>query len=437
MDFLILYEHIAREFESVCLLIAELRRRGYRAELMQLMSRKKLRYFLWKRPEVIVTSAMYDNETLNSFVYNNVGQLNKVINLHWEEVLSREQEKSDFYSLRQNAARCTHICWGEAAKKRIMAKGVEEKNAVVTGAMQLDFLGERFAGYSKNRRLLADEFGVDASLRWVLYISSFSCASMDDREIEELNAMTDLDFKGFQQVGARSMAVTLDWLDRFLTDRPDNILIYRPHPSEWESPPLEALRRKHPNFNVIADGPIREWILSSDVIFTWMSTSVAEVYFAGKSCLVLRPEPLYDDYDPVIYENCAAVAAYEDLLMRFDDPVKPFPLDKSLIESHYSFIEGRPAFMRVADLCEDIHANLPRDLPFSPGYTPRFNTLKFAALLGLNLMAALGIKPRWFAPLFGRRFTGYASRLTGYIEKSRVSKKAVEKQIEKLGGYLA
>jgi len=437
LDFLILYEHIARELENDCLLIAELRRRGYSVELMQLMSRKKLRYFLWKKPRVIIPSAMYDNETLNSFVFNNVGKLNKVINLHWEEVLSREQEDSDFYSLRQNAAKCVHICWGEAAKKRIMSHGVNDLNAVVTGAIQLDFLGEKFRDYSKSKPQLADEFILDPAKNWILYISSFSCASMDDREIEELNAMTDLDFKGFQQIGARSMAVTLDWLDKLLTDRPENILIYRPHPSEWESPPLEALKKKHDNFKVISDGPVREWILSCDDIFIWMSTSVAEVYFAGKKCLVLRPEPLYDDYDPVVYENCDEVSSYEILIERFDDPSKNFPLNEALIESHYSFISNYPSYMRIADLCEDVYKNNPRGLPFSDGYIPRFSLLKLAALAGLNLMATLRIKPEWFAPVFGKRFTGYAARLIGYIEKSRVKRGAVEAKITELGGFLA
>ena len=110
LDFLILYEHIVRELDCDALIMAELRRRGYSVELFQLMDRKKLKYFFWKKPRVIVTSAMYDNETLNSFVYNNVGKVNRVVNLHWEEVLSKEQEESNFYNLNENAAKCVHVC---------------------------------------------------------------------------------------------------------------------------------------------------------------------------------------------------------------------------------------------------------------------------------------------------------------------------------------
>ena len=88
LDFLILYEHTVREYESDLLLKLELERRGYTAEIRQLLDRKKLKYFTWKKPKVLVSSCMYDNEAINSHVYNNVGRLNKIVNLHWEQMLT-------------------------------------------------------------------------------------------------------------------------------------------------------------------------------------------------------------------------------------------------------------------------------------------------------------------------------------------------------------
>lgn len=84
LDYLILYEHVVREYESLLLLLQTgLRRRGYSVEIRQLLDRKKLRYFSWKKPKVLVSSNLYDNG-LNSHVYNNVGRCDKVVNLHWE-----------------------------------------------------------------------------------------------------------------------------------------------------------------------------------------------------------------------------------------------------------------------------------------------------------------------------------------------------------------
>ena len=83
LDFLILYEHTVREYESDLLLKLELERRGYKVEIRQLLDPKHLRLFRRDKPEVLVASCMYDNEAINSHVYNNIGVCNKIVNLHW------------------------------------------------------------------------------------------------------------------------------------------------------------------------------------------------------------------------------------------------------------------------------------------------------------------------------------------------------------------
>lgn len=438
LDFLFLYEHIVRELENDCLIMAELERRGYSCELFQLMDRKKLKYFFSKKPRVIVTSAMYDNETLNSFVYNNVGKLNKVVNLHWEEVLSREQEESRFYSFTENARKCTHICWGEKAKQRIVRKGVPENNAVITGAVQLDFLYPMFDGYFKSRSELAKEFSLNEDKRWFCYVSSFSCALMDDKEVEELNAMTDLDFAGFKAVGARSMKVTLDWFDRLLNEDEykDVELIYRPHPCEWQSPVLDVMKKKHANFHVISDYSVKQWVKASDFILTWMSTSIAEIYFAKKSCIVVRPEPLFDDYDPVTFEGVNAVDNYDALKAELSKKNHGFPIDEDGLKSHYHVDYDYPAYMRICDLLEWTINNPPRDIPFGEGYKPRFNFVKFVVLFFLKSMNTLHINPHWFDRLLGKKITDATERYMGYYKKARVSKKELRKKIDEMRSYI-
>lgn len=437
LDFLFLYEHIVREFENDALIMAELERRGYSVALHQLMDRKKLKYYFWKKPKVIVPSAMYDNETLNSFVYNNVGKLDKVVNLHWEQVLSREQEESEFYSFTENARKCTHICWGEKAKERIVRKGVPENNAVVTGAVQLDFLYPMFDGYFKSRDELAAEFSLDTSKRWLCYVSSFSCAFMDDKEVEELNAMTDLDFAGFKAVGARSMEVTLEWFDRLLSEPgyQDAELIYRPHPCEWQSPPLAEMKKKHKNFHVISDYSVKQWVKCSNTILTWMSTSIAEIYLAKKSCVVVRPEPLFDDYDPVTFAGVNAADSYEKLKTALDTSETPFPIDEGELKSHYDVDYDYPAYMRICDLLEWTIKNPPRDYPFSEGYTPRFNLLKFVALFVFKALNTLCVDPNWFFFL-GKKTAADVKRYMGYYSKARLSRGQVRKKINELRGYI-
>ena len=78
LDFLILYEHTVREYESDLLLKLELERRGYTAEIRQLLDPKHLRLFGKDKPEVLVASCMYDNEGTLISALQTLGKHHKI-----------------------------------------------------------------------------------------------------------------------------------------------------------------------------------------------------------------------------------------------------------------------------------------------------------------------------------------------------------------------
>lgn len=433
LDFLILYEHVVREYESLVLLQEELARRGYSAEIHQLLDRKKLKYFTWKKPRVLVSSCMYDDEAVNSHVYNNVGVCNKVVNLHWEQMLSDTQEEGAWFNFNGNAKKCIQTCWGRKTAERLIAHGMEAKNCPVTGAVMMDFLRPEFAGYFKSKEALCAEFGLDASKRLMLYISSFGYASMTPDEVRELSAMAGEDFTGFAETNRVSMAETLDWFDRYLAAHPDTELVYRRHPSEWNSPALAALSAKRPNFHVIFADSVKQWIVAADRIFVWMSTAIAEVYFAGKSCHILRPQPVEHTYDPVIYKDARYVTDYDAFAAAAESDA-PFPIASEVIEGYFDRGE-RPAYLRMADLLEQVHREPPRDMPFSPPFRPHFNLLKFCALVGVHMLYAIKLNPKAFARI-APSFAQFAGRIYGYVEKAHISKSEVAALHAKIAPYV-
>ena len=421
LDFLILYEHIVREYESITLLKLELERRGYTAEIRQLLDRKKLEYFTWKKPKVLVASAMYDDKTMNSFVYNNVGVCNKVVNLHWEQVLSEEQENSPFFNCGQSASYAMHTCWGTQARDRIVKYGVPIENTAITGPIQMDFLRDQFKGYYKDKDSLCEEFGLDKNKKLVLYISSFSTAYMTDQEVEELNNLAGVGFNQFKITSQKTMNTTLDWVDRFLdSDEGKNIeFVYRRHPSEWNSPILEKMAAKHKNFHLISQYSVKQWITASDTIFTWMSTSIAEIYFAKKSCFVIRPYPVEWEYDPVVYKNCDYIDNYEDFAAAFGAESPKFPVDEALMLSHYDFTDT-PSYIRMADVLEKVLKEDEGDRRPFDHFKPHFSWLKYFSLIGLHAMYAIRLDPgklKIFGPL-----STWAGRIYGHIKNTRVSK---------------
>ncbi len=422
-DFLILYEHTVREYESDLLLKLELERRGYSVEIRQLLDPKRLAWVFGparRRPRVLVASCMYDNEAINSHVYNNVGHCDRIVNLHWEQMLSDTQEEGAWFNMDGNAKRCVQTCWGLRTAKRLQAHGMEPKNTPVTGAVMMDFLRPEFAGYFKDKAALCAEHGLDPARHLHLYISSFGYASMGEQEVAELSAMAGTDFAGFARTNRASMAETLRWFDTYLAAHPEVELVYRRHPSEWNSPALAELCAKRPNFHVIFADSVKQWIVAADSISIWMSTAIAEVYMAGKSCCILRPLPIGHEYDPVIYKGADAVTTYDGFAAAMDAALAgtaaPFPIRREVLEGYFD-TGAAPAYKRMADLLEQILREPPRDAPMGPGFKPRFNLLKYLALRGVHLLFRHRWQPKtvfaFCAPL-----ADFAQRIYGYVEKA-------------------
>ena len=158
LDFLILYEHTVREYESDLLLKLELERRGYSAEIRQLLDPKHLRLFRRDKPEVLVASCMYDNEAINSHVYNNIGRCNKIVNLHWEQMLSDTQEKGDWFNMNgQRQALHPEPAGASAPPGGCRPTAWTPKNTPVTGAVMMDFLRPEFKGYFLGKQALCEK----------------------------------------------------------------------------------------------------------------------------------------------------------------------------------------------------------------------------------------------------------------------------------------
>lgn len=434
LDFLILYEHPVREYESDLLLKLELERRGYTCEIRQLLDRKKLKYFTWKKPKVLVSSCMYDNEAINSHVYNNVGRCSRIVNLHWEQMLSDDQEEGDWFNMNGNAKKCVQTCWGQKTALRLQAHGMEAKNTPVTGAVMMDFLRPEFSGYYQGKAALCREFGLDPARRLHLYISSFGYASMTDAEVQELSKMAGTDFTGFARTNRVSMDETLRWFDEYLGEHPEVELVYRRHPSEWKSEKLDALSKKRKNFHVIFAGSVKDWIVAADSISIWMSTAIAEVYMAGKSCHILRPVPIGHEYDPVIYRDAHYVTTYPEFEAAMAEEDPPFPIDRAVIEGYFD-PSPVPAYRRMCDLLETVYREPPRDDPMGDGFTPHFNWLKFFALWGVHILYFFRLEPRRVF-FFHKGLADFAQRIYGYVEKAHVSPAEARRLEEKIRPFV-
>lgn len=174
--------------------------------------------------------------------------------------------------------------------------------------------------------------------------------------------------------------------------------------------------------------------MAADSISIWMSTAVAEVYMAGKSCHILRPVPIEHEYDPVIYKDAHYVTSYPEFAAAMAQPNPPFPIARDVIEGYFD-PSLAPAYKRMADLLEEVYKNPPRDEPMGPGFTPHFNLLKFCALAGVHMLYRHKWEPkRVFA--FCPPLANFAQRIYGYVDKAYIPPEEIQRMEARIRPYV-
>lgn len=356
VDFLIIYEHKARELEAICLIKAELERRGYSVEFSCTYDEDKIRSAKRRKAKVVVTPALYNDACLYGFVYSIAGFCKKVVNLQWEQALTNQDEAdpSFYQNPKGYAIDALHLCWGEEPRNRLLRAGVKSDRAAVVGSVQMDFLRQEFSGLYLTKEDLAQQFGLDHTNEWVLFISSFTYVGMTDEEYNtEIKCMGPR-LHDFLRLSILSKQEIIKWLEAAIKRYPGRMFIYRPHPSENGDLSLSEIEAKHKNFRVIRDFSVKQWIKCSNKIFTWYSTAAAEVYFSGKSCSILRPVEIPYEWDVSVYRNAHTISDVNCFLQGIEKADDSFPLSETLLRDYFQVKDTTPAYVRLCDVLERV-----------------------------------------------------------------------------------
>lgn len=354
-DFLFVYEVKNRELESVCLLKQELEHRGYTVEVAETWQNLH-HYYEPRDAAVIVAFALYGDGQVN-YVTHFAKKAKKIVNLQWEQVytIGDEEAEGGTFWINGRATEGVHIAWGQHTYDRLTKDfGISPRKVHLAGHIGLDFLKPALSGYYQDRDTLFREFNLDPHKPMCLYISSFSYVDMPQQELEspEYQGLA-YSANDFQRLSVRSQKTTLEWIEAALKEKPDVEFVYRPHPAEVGNVALFELEQRQKNFHVIRDLSIKQWILAADKIYTWYSTSVAEVFAAHKSCGVVRPERIPREMEIRIYDGCPAIETQEDFLKDFTGEETRL-LDTALLNHYYKLADGEYAYQSICDKLEEV-----------------------------------------------------------------------------------
>ncbi|MEM1484905.1 surface carbohydrate biosynthesis protein [Oscillospiraceae bacterium PP1C4] len=410
MDFLFFYELKNREIETLALLKCELERRGYSCTISHFSAWGYGRNML-SNPKVIVVPWLRGDDNVYTFT-RNIWRTKKLVDFQCEQIYSEADIRLGNALCTGIARRAYHLCWGNMSQKRLMDCGIDNNHLPITGCIKMDFFTPTFASLFQNRVQMAEKYSLQQVKSWFVFVSSLAYATYRSNDLEYLYQKTG-DFSDFVAIHKETRLILLEWIDRYLKENNDVEFIYRPHPSEAIDDLLLKYESDISSFHIIPTESLQQWIQVSDVIDVWYTTGIAEVYYSGKVCNIVRPISIPQQYEIDFYKGGHFLTTYSEFAQAHEKPYnRPFPVDTSKITDTYSQ-SGIPNYIRTADVLEHILNDKKAQVNYYAGLPKqKYHTVR------QYLKSLLGDIMRVFHLQFSKYFkdTTYMYEVLTYIE---------------------
>lgn len=368
-DFIILYEHRQRELENAVLLAMMLEKKGYKVAIEYRWSAR----ILFQRADVLIAPYLYQDKTVIDFVFQPFCHFKKVINMQYEQVFLKKNEDTLGDLPKDSAVHAAHISWGKNTTERYKKVGIKQENIFEIGHISMDLNMPKYRSVFLDKQKVSKSLNIPIEKKWLLFISSFSCVGLTKTEYEKWKKQT-ISVEYFTDISYQSQPIILDYFEKFAYNHPELVIIYRPHPHEATCKRLNELQKKYDNFKVITNYSIRQWIVVSDYISTWCSTSLVDVLYAKKPCAIIRPISFSKDYDYNIFNDQNIISNYQNLDDFFYNPSEHYMINSEPIAEYYCNDEKANTFEKLCNVCIQVKNNKKfehsyyKDIHVSPIY---------------------------------------------------------------------
>ncbi len=296
LDVIIFYEHVARELDVACAIkaIAE-QHYGLRVEFEHWpsgLSRALRRY----RPKIVAMPSAIVMTDWDLLLYD--WRKAVYFNLAWEQFLSRGTVKRKMPRDEFVLKYVIHHAWSDKWADSLKAIGVPEKNIFINGNPAYKLYESPYSGFFKVRADLAEQYSLDAGKKWIFFPENFGYAFTPDHQVrtdwlergislEEANTM--------RRLARLTLEETMKWCASIARDH-DVELIVRPRPAipldDFKNAVQDIIGEVPARLHIIKEESIREWIMASNVVISFYSTSLIEASLAGKISRMLEPYPM-------------------------------------------------------------------------------------------------------------------------------------------------
>lgn len=358
VDFLFVYEHKVRELENLCLLKYELDRRGYTTKIVHIEDAEALKAM---RPiyhaKVVVTMACYQNSSIEWHTKRFV-TFDKLIDMQWENIVFPMDEKDEkaYKNYSGVAKDVVRVSWGEMNKRRMLnVVKMDPKKVKLVGHVGMDFLRDELKGYYLSKEAVVKDYGIPADKKIFLFISPYFSDTHTEEYLKEMCRRFGEGWRSYyQDCMLPSKKIILGWIRKLCEERKDIVFVYRPHPGEESLTAIE-MEKTLPNFKVIGNKSVKQWILISDKVYTGNSSTFVEAYFGKKMCYLLFPIPVPKDYELAFFQNAHKITEFDEFEATTQDNCSmPFPVSEELIDEVYTIDWKTPSYIKFADMAEEV-----------------------------------------------------------------------------------
>ena len=354
-----MYEHRKRELENAVLLSMMLEKKGYKVAISY---RRSIRLFFMKA-DVILTPFLYDNDNTVELTFHPFSRYKKIINLQYEQVFSKKDEEALNNLPKETAKNAVHISWGKNTTERYKKNGIKPENIFEIGHVAMDLNMPKYKNAFLDRNSISKMFNIPSASKWLLFLSSFSCIGLTKTEFEKWKNQT-LATEYDSKISYQTQPIILDYFKKCAESHPEIIIIYRPHPHESTCAELTDLSKKYKNFKIINNFSIRQWLLVSDYISTWTSTSLVDAFYAKKPCAIIRPIPFLYEYNQGIFNKQKNISSYSELEDFLNNP-EHYCINSNPINEYYCNDFNACTFEKLCDVCIQVKNNKKYEYDYS------------------------------------------------------------------------
>ncbi len=386
IDVLIFYEHKTRDLDTVVAIQSLLSKWG---KSVAICHSSEVNIAIIKYiPKIILVPFYYtDNDSFFAEYFEQLYSYKPIIiNPHHEQIGS--SCSNDRLIPQGKAKECYHFAWGRYFYELLRTTGIIEEQIFIVGSPRLDFFLQSFASLNIPKSILSRDYLIDKNKKWLLFASNLTI--VDESWARKLVTLGYKDYSEYRCIIKESKQKIFKWLLQLSNEMHNEIeIIYRPHPSEL----LEYIPKNIKNFHFIKDLPIRNWILASDLVLGWNSTSLIEAYIAGKQTFVLRPFEIPNKFSIELIDNFPKVDNYNKLKsiinLSLEEFRKMFNYSEMNLQLDYIYgpIDGR-AVERISNRILSI---LSKSNNFSPKVNIETLSIFFRKFLILTIKSFLFI----------------------------------------------